>query len=100
MPEVKLSVTDVPVGEGRVIEDGDRAFAVFNLDGTFHAMDNACPHRGGPLGEGWIEDGVVVCPWHGWEFEIATGACTMNAALCQKRYPVRVEGDTVIISYE
>ena len=47
--------------------------ALFKLEGKIYALDNACPHMGGPLGEGEIEDEVVTCPWHGWQFDIKNG---------------------------
>ena len=59
--------TDVPAGEGRVFEVDGVPVAVFNIDGTFHALDNTCLHRGGPLGEGICNATTVTCPWHGWQ---------------------------------
>ena len=55
---------EVPVGEGRVVEASGRALALFNVDGVYHCLDNLCPHRGGPLGEGDLDDRLVSCPWH------------------------------------
>ena len=52
--------------------------ALFNVDGTFYAMDNSCPHAGGPLGEGKVNGGIVECPWHGWRFDIRTGTRVEN----------------------
>ncbi len=65
---------DVAPGTGRVIEVEGRALALFNLNGTFYALDNTCTHMGGPLGEGAVEGNVVTCPWHGSRFDITTGA--------------------------
>ncbi|MHB2019417.1 MAG: Rieske (2Fe-2S) protein [Candidatus Xenobia bacterium] len=91
---LRFKPADVPPGERIVLEVDDmRSVAVFNLDGEFYAIDNLCPHRGGPLGDGWVEHGVVTCPWHGWEFEIKTGQSTAFDHLCQAVYPVRVVGD-------
>lgn len=52
-----------------------RRLALYLVDGQIYALNNACPHMGGPLGEGQVEDGIITCPWHGWQFEIATGCC-------------------------
>jgi nitrite reductase/ring-hydroxylating ferredoxin subunit len=49
--------------------------AVFNVGGEFYAIDNSCPHRGGPLGEGELEDCIVTCPWHEFRFDVRTGKC-------------------------
>ncbi len=86
---------DVPAGEGRVVEVGGRALALFNVDGTFYALDNGCSHRGGPLGEGELESRVVVCPWHGWRWDVTTGANVNNPAVKMACFPVTVEGDLV-----
>lgn len=64
---------DVPEGSGTVVQADGKAVALFNLGGTFYALDNACTHVGGPLGEGEVEDSVVICPWHGSRFDIRTG---------------------------
>jgi len=56
---------DLPPGSGTIVEAGGRTLALFNVDGTFYAIDNTCLHRGGPLGEGDLDDTIVTCPWHG-----------------------------------
>ncbi|HEY4000849.1 MAG TPA: Rieske 2Fe-2S domain-containing protein [Candidatus Xenobia bacterium] len=99
MPTIRFPVDDVPEGEGRVVGGLDREFAVFKLKGRLYAMDNACGHRGGPLGEGLVEDGVVICPWHGWEFEIATGRSLVMPDMAQATFPVEVLGPEAEIRY-
>ena len=83
---------DVPVGSCVSIELEDRGIALFNLDGVIYALDNTCPHAGGPLGEGTIEGDLVACPWHGWKFHIPTGTCRKNPTPSWnvQRYDVRV----------
>ena len=87
--------TDVKPGSGIVAEVNGKTLAVFNVDGTFHAIDNTCVHRGGPLGEGDLAGNVVTCPWHGWEYDVTTGGCVNNPAEKVERYQVKVEGDAV-----
>ena len=72
------NVDSLPPGQGRTVEVKDRRYAVYNLDGQFYAIDDTCPHRGGPLGAGVLEDGRVFCPLHGWSFDLKTGACHSN----------------------
>lgn len=74
---VKLAkCSDIPLNEGIVVTtENGHEIALFNRDGAFFALENTCPHQGGPLGEGTIEDGCVTCPWHGWQFDVQTGAC-------------------------
>jgi nitrite reductase/ring-hydroxylating ferredoxin subunit len=87
------STTDVPPGEGRVIEAGGRTLALFNVSGSFYALDNACSHRGGPLGEGDLDGTVVVCPWHAWRWDVTSGANMNNPAVKMACFPVSLEGD-------
>ena len=87
--------TDVKPGHGIVAEVNGKTLAIFNVDGTFHAIDNACIHRGGPLGEGDVEGSVVTCPWHGWKFDVTTGTCLANPSTKVERYEVQVEGTDV-----
>ena len=76
---VKIATVDqIPEGEGRVCEAAGRTLAVFNADGRFYAMDNSCTHRGGPLGEGELDGTTVTCPWHGWRWDVTTGANVNN----------------------
>ena len=86
---------DVKPGHGIVAEVGGKTLAVFNVDGTFHAIDNTCLHRGGPLGEGEVSGQVVTCPWHGWQFNVATGQCVNNPSARIEVYQVKVDGTDV-----
>jgi nitrite reductase/ring-hydroxylating ferredoxin subunit len=93
------NVGDVPPGTGKCVEVGGKEIALFNLDGTFHAIDNTCLHRGGPLGEGEIDGAVVTCPWHGWQYDIPTGQnIGDDAGGAVARYEVKIEGDAVLIA--
>jgi nitrite reductase (NADH) small subunit len=67
------------------------------IDGKPLALDNVCPHRGGPLAEGTIEGGKVVCPWHQFEFDLATGAATDGSDMKAVAYALRQDGDEVIV---
>lgn len=60
-------------GRAKEFAAGGKTLCVANVDGLIYAMDNVCPHRGGPLSEGTIEEGKVVCPWHGWCFDPGNG---------------------------
>jgi nitrite reductase/ring-hydroxylating ferredoxin subunit len=82
-------------GSGMVVEVSGKTLAIFNIDGTFHAIDNTCVHRGGPLGEGDIEGAIVTCPWHGWQYDVTTGTCVANPAAKVVRYEVKIEGADV-----
>ena len=74
--------------------------ALFNIDGTYHAISNLCPHAHGPLAEGDLFGAVVRCPWHQWAFDVRTGDCPERAGLCVPRFLVRREGDDLLVSVQ
>lgn len=84
---------------GRIIEIiiGGTAIAVANVDGTYHAISNACAHADGPLGEGTMDGPIVTCPYHGWQFDVRDGACKTNPYAKVATYPVRIVGDAVCV---
>jgi nitrite reductase/ring-hydroxylating ferredoxin subunit len=88
---------DLKPGEARVVEAGGKTLALFNANGTYYALDNSCLHRGGPLGEGELEGTIVTCPWHGWRWDVSTGANTNNPAVKVSCFPVKVEGTAVFV---
>ena len=71
------------------------AVCLANLDGQLLALDNLCPHRQGPLGQGWMEGSAVVCPWHSWAFDLHTGHAEYPQGEKVNAIPLRVEGDEV-----
>ena len=90
-------IASLPPGRGRSLEVGGHRLALFNLDGVFHAIDDDCPHRGGPLGAGWFENGCVHCPLHGWAFNVVTGACDVRPERPVATHPVEVREGRVWI---
>lgn len=90
-------VSEIPPGEGRPFEVNGKPIAVFNVDGKFHAIGNTCPHRGGSLGDGFLQGKTVTCPMHSWEFDVETGDCVSPGAGCVKTYPVEIQGDGVFV---
>jgi len=95
-PVEVAKVGDMAVGQGRTcaLADG-RSIALFRTEAGFFAIDNDCRHRGGPLGEGFLEGPVVTCPWHGWRFDVTTGVSPDDPAACVASHPVTVVGDSV-----
>ena len=90
MADNKFRVSEVPSGSARLVGDA----AVFNVDGTFCATQNNCPHRQGPLSEGKLDGSTVTCPWHGSQFNVCTGAVLRGPAQVPlKTYRVTVEGE-------
>lgn len=79
---------------------GGRVFCVARVEGELVVMDNVCPHRGGPLGQGLIEHGHVVCPWHAWAFDAKTGCASNNPRACVRIYASHIEGDLVQVALD
>jgi nitrite reductase (NADH) small subunit/3-phenylpropionate/trans-cinnamate dioxygenase ferredoxin subunit len=88
-------IGDVPEGEGLTVEVGDKLVAVFRENGAFFAIDDMCPHMGASLSGGYVEKGVVTCPWHAWRFRLADGAWADNPRIKIGCHAVRTEGDQV-----
>ena len=109
-------LSDFPPGSHKVVHLGRVAVGIFNVDGELHALPNVCPHQFGPLCEGrvngttacsaatdwqfaWVRDGeIVTCPWHGIEFDIATGVSLVTSRLRVRTYPVRVVDGEVVVT--
>src|SRR6267378_8290626 len=86
---------------GKLAEAGGQSIAIFNLGGTYYAIENTCPHRGDPLAEGMMAGEEVICPWHGSRFNVKTGSVlTPPARQGVKSFPVRVTGDDVEVEIE
>lgn len=91
-------VGDIPVGRGKTVEVDSLILAVFNAgSGRYHAVSGSCPHEGGPLGDGLLRDDRVMCPWHGFGFDVATGGCAASPDLLVDVYPVRVVGTDLVV---
>jgi nitrite reductase (NADH) small subunit len=99
-----MRVTDrrnIPLREGRAALVGDREIAIFNLGDRFFAVDNRCPHKGGPLCDGIVSGAAVVCPLHAWKIDLSTGRVERPQApdSCIRSYPTRLEGDIVLVRW-
>jgi nitrite reductase/ring-hydroxylating ferredoxin subunit len=99
MPKlVKVAVLEeLPVGAAKEVEVEGRVIALFNVDGLISAIDGICPHQGGPLADGPLEGTSVVCPWHGWQFDVRTGKSPLGPKIKQTVYEVKVEGQEVLV---
>jgi nitrite reductase (NADH) small subunit len=111
---VVCALAELPPGTRRIVEIGGRSIGVFNVGGTLYAIRNLCPHRGAPLCLGTIggtmmpsdphtyvyglEDRLLRCPWHGWEFDLQTGRPPLTPAQVRVRtYPVEIRDDQVVV---
>ncbi len=115
--ETRLPLVDAPgEGELRMITVGRHRIGLFSDGSTWHALADRCPHRGAPLCSSGVlatpiearDDGlalgparsVIRCPWHKWDFEIASGRCLVDSRLRVRSYAVRVENDDLVVSLD
>ncbi|HUZ45909.1 MAG TPA: non-heme iron oxygenase ferredoxin subunit [Terriglobia bacterium] len=89
------SLAELAAGTGKAVEVNGKSLAIYNVNGTVYATDNACLHQGGPLGEGTLEGDVITCPWHMWQYNVCTGENLEDSMLKVETYPVRVSGDDI-----
>jgi nitrite reductase (NADH) small subunit/3-phenylpropionate/trans-cinnamate dioxygenase ferredoxin subunit len=93
--------SDLAPGSGTTVAAEGRRIALFNVQGTFYAIDDTCPHRGGPLGDGQLHGAMVTCPWHGATFDVKTGAVTGPPARTSvQTFRVRVDGNDVLLEMD
>lgn len=90
------SLDDLRPGEVLEFRQDNREVVVCNVNGELFAVDNRCPHRGGPLAMGALHGTLLVCPWHGWEFDCTTGVCAFDPDLSLRSYPVHLLEDRSI----
>lgn len=91
-PAVKL-----PPGEVMEKVIGERRYAICNVAGELFAVDGTCPHAGGQLAYGALQDYMLVCPWHAWEFDCRTGEFDFNPEVKLDTFEVKVEGGEILI---
>ena len=85
------AVEAFPAGTLASVKVAGRQLAVWNDGGEFIAVENACPHKGGPLSRGWLKGATVTCPWHRFRFDLRRACSLTNPAMRLRTYPVQVE---------
>ncbi len=114
--EARLSLEDAPrEGAVRMLDVGGQRVGLYRVEDSLYALADRCPHRGAPLCAGkvatpiearddalvlGVPHSVVRCPWHKWEFEIATGRCLVDERLRVRRYSVEVEGQEIVVTLD
>ena len=95
------SESDLPANnEAKEFPCGEKTICIANVNGTISAMDNVCLHRGGPIGQGVIEKGKVVCPWHAWAWDPKTGQAVQNPNAKIALYSIKIENGEVMVDVE
>ena len=104
MPEIKLEpakpllrADEIKEGAAKLVRVNNEEIAVFKHQGKLCALQNQCPHAGGQLSAGWIENGAVVCPLHGYQFDLASGVCSTDAKLKAKTFKLVAQGENYTV---
>ena len=97
---IKLAkVSQIPSKTGLSVQVKGLRLAVFKVRKTIHAIEEACPHRGAPLGDGPLRDSVVTCTWHGWEFDLVRGCHVLEPDIKLKKYETRVKKGILYVRF-
>ncbi|MBI2971889.1 MAG: Rieske 2Fe-2S domain-containing protein [Candidatus Aenigmarchaeota archaeon] len=91
------TIHDLKDGEAKVVDANGTPIALYRVNGKFYATTNTCAHRGGPLGEGVLDNEVITCPWHGWRFNVASGINVIMPSIKIQTYKVEVRSDDVFV---
>jgi nitrite reductase (NADH) small subunit len=98
MAFVKIgSVSALPDGETMEAKVEGHPYAVCNAGGAIRCLDGECPCTGGPLSQGAIRHGLLVCPWHNWRFDYKTGICAYDNSIRVSMFPVKIEGGDIYV---
>ena len=107
MKEVKAWIRvahcdDIPLREGRAVKARDHEVAIFNLGNRFLAVENRCPHKGGPLADGIVSGATVICPLHAWKLSLETGqgVNAASGASCVETFSTRVEHGMIFVELD
>jgi nitrite reductase/ring-hydroxylating ferredoxin subunit len=95
-----LSLSQLPPGTAAEIMLGGSPIALCHAAGAVHALWGICPHHGGPLGHGAVNGESIACPWHGWEFNCATGRNDFDPDSRVQTFPVKIEGDDILVDLD
>jgi nitrite reductase/ring-hydroxylating ferredoxin subunit len=91
-------LADLPSGSTKLVEVDGRDVLLVNCNGQVYALDNRCPHQGGPLNKGTLDGDTLICPWHGWRWDASTGRARWPTVDWRaSRFAVRIEDGTVLL---
>ena len=92
-----VTLDELRSGEVTEVAAGGRTVALANVEGEVFAVDSVCPHAGGPLGDGQLEGCVLICPWHGWSYDLRTGRSSVDEEVSVATFPVKVVDGVVYL---
>ncbi len=89
--------SELPEGESTIITVNHQDVAIFHVGGEYFAINDRCPHAGASLSSGYVEDGIVTCPWHGWRFRLKDGEWADNPRVKTECYRLQITDDLIQI---
>jgi nitrite reductase (NADH) small subunit len=95
-----IAAEELTPGTGKEVSLVGRPVALFNVEGRFYCISNTCLHRGGPLGQGFVEGSTVTCPWHAWTFDVTNGQNVVNGELRVACYETKVDDGQVLVKVD
>jgi len=90
-------IDDIPEGNILKVSAAGKDILLVNYSGVIYALDSICPHAGGDLSDGYLQDSRIHCPWHGWSFNLTDGKSPLYPNMGIQSYPVRLRNNTVQI---
>lgn len=91
------TIGELPKDSAIEVEHEGNRYAICNAGGEVRALSGVCPHHGGPLGQGTVIEGLLVCPWHMWEFDSYSGACLVDDTMRVPTYRVKLENSGILV---
>lgn len=91
-------MADLPLDKPLGLTVRGHKIALFKVGDSVFATDGVCPHASGPIHCGTVAGTAVTCPWHGWAFDLRSGACTEDPDLTLRTYPVEIDGDDIMVA--
>jgi nitrite reductase (NADH) small subunit/3-phenylpropionate/trans-cinnamate dioxygenase ferredoxin subunit len=92
---VVTSATDIPDGHRKIVQIDGLSIGIFHHKDRWYALRNSCMHRGGPVSTGPLEGDILICPWHGFQYNITTGECLADPSARLDMYPVTVQNGQI-----
>jgi nitrite reductase/ring-hydroxylating ferredoxin subunit len=97
---VVAKISDVPNFGKKVVSAAGREILLINIKGIIHACENECPHQGSPLNAALVKEDTISCPRHGYRFSLSNGECDEHPDFTLKIFPVRLDGDDILIDLD
>lgn len=92
-----ISLGEIPSGKSKNVNVNGKLVAIYHVSGKVYATSGVCLHAGGPMGDGTLEGNIITCPWHGWQYDITTGANQVMPAIKLKTFKTEIKGNDIFV---